>query len=91
MFKALHRYDCAVDGGFKLTESVVVVDYLDSKYGKGTGLTPSNPQELAEVFCPALDAKCWVHAESARQSLVQSQVQSQPAAKRCTGSRTVLL
>lgn len=28
---------------------MVVVDYLDSKYGKGKGLTPSNPQELAEV------------------------------------------
>ena len=44
-----------------------------TKYGKGTGLTPSDPQELAEVCRPALDANCWVHAATARQSLVQSQ------------------
>ena len=61
------------DGGFKLTESMVVVDYLDSKYGKGTGLSPSDPQELAEVNRPALDARCWMHPPTARQNLVQSQ------------------
>ena len=27
----------------------MVVDYLDAKYGKGNGLTPSDPQQAAEV------------------------------------------
>ncbi len=26
-----------------------MVDYLDAKYGKGNGLTPSDPQQAAEV------------------------------------------
>ena len=32
----------------------MVVDYLDAKYGKGNGLTPSDPQQAAEVCCPLL-------------------------------------
>ena len=39
------------DGDFKITESMVVVDYLDAKFGKGNGLTPSDPQQAAEVCC----------------------------------------
>ncbi len=30
----------------------MVVDYLDAKYGKGNGLTPSDPQQAAEVRAP---------------------------------------
>ena len=43
------EYARRADGDFKITESMVVVDYLDAKYGKGNGLTPSDPQQAAEV------------------------------------------
>ncbi|KAK9838897.1 hypothetical protein WJX74_005465 [Apatococcus lobatus] len=39
-----------IDGNFKLTESAVVVEYLDNKYGKpGQRLLPEDPEEHALV------------------------------------------
>ncbi len=38
------------DGDFKVTESAVVVEYLDKKYGKsGNRLLPEDPEEYAMV------------------------------------------
>ena len=48
----LHRStDCIVhaDGEDKLTESLVVVEYLDQKYGKDTPLLPRDPLQHAKV------------------------------------------
>ncbi len=37
------------DGDDKLTESLVVVEYLDQKYGKDTPLLPRDPLQHAKV------------------------------------------
>lgn len=37
------------DGEDKLTESLVVVEYLDQKYGKDTPLLPRDPLQHAKV------------------------------------------
>ena len=37
------------DGNTKLTESLVVVEYLDAKYGAGKPLLPKDPVQLAQV------------------------------------------
>ncbi|EIE18169.1 glutathione S-transferase [Coccomyxa subellipsoidea C-169] len=38
-----------VDGDTKLTESLVIVEYLDAKYGGKKGLLPKDPVQLAQV------------------------------------------
>ncbi|CAL8463312.1 g2846 [Coccomyxa elongata] len=38
-----------IDGNTKLTESLVVVEYLDAKYGGDKPLLPKNPVQLAQV------------------------------------------
>ncbi len=45
----------AADGDFQITESLVVVDYLDAKYGKDNPLTPADPQQAAQVPLQFLD------------------------------------
>ena len=37
------------DGDEKLTESLVVVEYLDAKYGGDTPIIPRDPAQLAKV------------------------------------------
>lgn len=39
----------ATDGDAKLTESLVVVEYLDAKYGGEKGLLPKDPLQNAQV------------------------------------------
>ncbi len=40
---------CDTDGDNKLTESLVVVEYLDAKYGGEKPILPRDPAELAKV------------------------------------------
>jgi glutathione S-transferase len=42
------------DGDTKLTESLVVVEYLDDKYGGDKPLLPRDPVQRAKVPSPAL-------------------------------------
>ena len=47
--------DPCADGDFKLTESAVVVEYLDNKYGHpGNRLLPEDPEEHSLVCCCSL-------------------------------------
>ena len=42
-------FGCHADGENKLTESLVVVEYLDAKYGGDKSILPRDPAELAKV------------------------------------------
>ena len=49
------RVDIAVscaDGSNKLAESLVVVEYLDAKFGGNSPLLPNNPLQLGKVDLP---------------------------------------
>lgn len=37
----------------------MVVDYLDAKYGKENPLTPTDPQQAAQVCCLASSLRTW--------------------------------
>ncbi len=44
-----YLYPVHADGNTKLTESLVVVEYLDAKYGGDKPLLPKDPVQLAQV------------------------------------------
>ena len=50
---------CNADGDNKLTESLVVVEYLDAKYGGDKPILPRDPAELAKVCRHHLNLPCF--------------------------------
>lgn len=46
-------FGCRADGENQLTESLVVVEYLDAKYGGDSPILPREPAQLAKVSNPS--------------------------------------
>lgn len=50
---------CFADGDSRVTESLVVVEYLNAKYGSdSTSILPKDPLRLANVSQPYLLRSC---------------------------------